>query len=215
MQQFAYTGRIESFGVGLRDFNPQKHATLVFSDDAGDLKTLHLASYNDLRCDSGLGGFYPVLAHGFDEDELDYFAERASRLWDKNARGIPYGFKYDQFDYFGPLGEFQYKVGRGLTCATFVLAFFRSVGHEVVDESSWRPDSSDTSWQETIYLSLASNYVTSMEEIVALKAGIGSPRFRPEDVIASVSRFTGEPVCSRHAKIYGDELLLEMSSNSC
>jgi hypothetical protein len=101
----------------------------------------------------------------------------------KGSTKVPYGFTYNG-RYFERSGSYiAHDLGRGLTCATFVLAVFETYSIPVLLTSEWLPvDFEDQLWQ------------TKMVAIVQKRSGkdvadatakyIGHPRFKPEHVAA-------------------------------
>jgi hypothetical protein len=96
---------------------------------------------------------------------------------------IPYGFRFDG-NYFDVTGSFiGHFTDNGLTCATFILAVFRTLSLELLDVSEWplAGDVEDNFFQ----FRMTQNLAFRGDEIrKALENQHGSPRFRPEQVAA-------------------------------
>jgi hypothetical protein len=95
---------------------------------------------------------------------------------------IPYGFAFDEscFDNDGTYRPME--IGKGLTCASFVIALFHSHGYPILKLKSWKVRPEDIVWQERI-LNPLRRYATS-EHVNAASAYVGQFRYRPEEVAA-------------------------------
>ena len=204
-------GAVSTFGVAIKEvFSNQNHTGLVFLDESdGKMKFLHLAWHYDFRCHESSPDYFTCPLLGFDEDELDLFAERASRLHESNLAGIPYGVKFDGSSAFNGDDEFINKEGAGLTCATFVLSFFKQLAIDLIDINSWKARDDDGAWQESIVTALSSRL--SPDELEVQKKLIGKGyRFRPEEVVACAHLYFGEPIQFKAAEAAGKCLISEM-----
>lgn len=208
-------GKIDTFGLAITHFRrksapAQLHVGMVFKERVkGKLNLLHLAAHYDLRCDPLKKKYKCILSEYFDADELDFFAETAARVWEKNeVNKIPYGFRYSGASDFNGDLSFKDSPGAGLTCATFILAFFSALGYEIVDIADWelRPD--DAKWQSQIYGDLRESLTP--EESSKMKTSIGEAfRYRPEEVAGSYGGYEGMSLGFKDAVVMGENLLLE------
>jgi hypothetical protein len=99
--------------------------------------------------------------------------------------GIPYSFKYTPDMVFNlSSGQFQKGTGSGLTCATFVLAIFQSLGTQIVHYLDWPPRPDDHKWQEKMAKWLEKQGALK-KEVEAARAEIPSLRYRPDEVCAA------------------------------
>ncbi len=152
-----------------------------------------------------------VPCNDFSTDELDLLAELAQRVWRQSGSKVPYNFDYDGTQAFDIDLSFMADDGRGLTCATFVLAFFHLYGLAIVDVASWKFRPEDLRWQKRIYEIFEKDL--DVEHAARMKANIGTAaRFRPEEVIGSVSRFEGVPIHFERARVIGTEFMSELHS---
>jgi hypothetical protein len=206
----SFFSSIKVFGVAFQEVQPRwHHAAIIFSDgDDGSLRVLHLGGHFDFRNDAYSVEFKTIPCPDFDEDELDLLAEQARRMWKKNGQGLPYNFDYDGSAAFDFDMSFLSEKGRGLTCATFVLAFFDRYGHKIVDASSWKFRPEDTRWQQTIHGILRSQLAPEHAARMIENIG-GAARFRPEEVVASVNRYVGEPITFTDGIQYGVDFMSE------
>jgi len=109
---------------------------------------------------------------------------RCRRIAYSNAH-IPYGFAFSE-KCFGNDGSYkQMEVGKGLTCATFIIALFHSFALPIVRLESWIARPEDAEWQKTILRILEQR--ASKEHIAAATAYIGQFRYRAEEVAAAAT----------------------------
>lgn len=206
----SFFGDVKVFGVAFREVQPGwNHAAIVFTDiGSPDLRLLHLGGNYDFSNEPLEPEYRLVPCNDFSDDELDLLAELARNLWKQSGSGIPYNFDYDGTRAFDLDLSFMADGGRGLTCATFVLAFFELFGLAIVDVDSWRFRSADLRWQKIIFGVFEKDL--SPEHAERMKANIGkAARFRPEEVIGSVNRFVGVPIHFEHARLLGSEFMSE------
>lgn len=75
----------------------------------------------------------------------------------------------------------------GLTCATFVVAFFHSLGWPIVELESWpNGREGDAEWQDAILNALLSSGASSQHIDTACEH-IGVARYRPEEVAVAAT----------------------------
>jgi hypothetical protein len=162
-----------------------------------------------LRCEPIKNSYKCIPSSYFEDDDLQIFAETASRIWDKNAgKGIPYGFFYTGASVFNGDLTFKDQEGAGLTCATFLLAFFAELGYDLIDIEGWQPREDDTQWQTFILSQLSG--ALGEEKAKTMEASIGVAfRFRPEEVTGSYSGYEGAPLDFNDAVVMGENLILE------
>lgn len=212
MAEVQLIGEVGLFGAAiLQTPTPgQRHAALVFKDRSKKhLSLLHLAWHYSLKCDPFNAPYRSVPNKNFDEEELEFFAEHASRLYDENTAGIPYGMEYTGASVFNGDLKFIDSPGAGLTCATFILGFFDSLGFDILDVASWQAREDDTKWQSNIFATLEPRLTPERKE--SQKNLIGTAyRFRPEEVVGSFGVFESSPIQFSDAVTVGAQLLEEM-----
>lgn len=216
MSEGKLIGKVDLFGAAIyQTSNPeQRHAAIVFKDRAKpNVSLLHLAWHYNLLSEPLKPGYRCVPMSSFDEEELQLFAEQASRIFEENTAGIPYGMEYTGAAVFGGDLKFLESPGAGLTCATFVLGFFATLGFEIIDVESWESRADDVVWQGNIYSMLEKNL--EKDSALAQKDLIGKAfRFRPEEVIGSVGIYQDEPLDFAESTAVGARLLAEMQKPS-
>ena len=145
----------------------------------------HLAGDLDIKLDIPSG----TESHPWWCSEVEYYHEndplRMKRrahtalidlICRSNQSSIPYCTVYNGA-YFSPEAKIQYiNHESGLTCATFVLAIFKTLQIDLVDFQTWEPRQSDDIWRDAIgpHLPLRN-----------INAESGNRRFRPEEVFVS------------------------------
>jgi len=99
---------------------------------------------------------------------------------------IPYNLKLDRDVTFDQAtGDVQFgKEYTGLSCATFVVAVFRSSGNPLVDTANWpMPTKEDIAVQrEFVALLEQSEKAEDQAQAILIRDEIGTPRARPEHV---------------------------------
>lgn len=211
MPETKLLGEIRVFGVSLYSRPGQQHAAIVFKDrEKKSLSLLHLASHYDLRLEPWKASYKCVPCQNFDDDELLYFAEHASKVYSENSGGIPYGFEYTGASAFNGDAKFIDTPGAGLTCATFILAFFEDLGYEVLDLETWGTSPEDKKWQDDIFGLLCQ--VMSPEYAAEQYHLIGNAvRYKPEEVVGAVAVYDNDAITFTDASALGVKLMAEVA----
>lgn len=176
----------ELLGVAISSIHQnQRHVGLIYSDDNNQPQLCHLAWHHKLK-DEPLPPQYLWGVSGLDQFNKPFMAAYVSLL-KQNSTPVPYGIDYADYSglYFDDQGNYiEQPIGRGLTCATFILAVFNRKGFNLLQTATWPQRQDDVNWQNQI-ISTLSNQATS-EHVEAMKQNIGAIRFRPEEVAAGV-----------------------------
>ncbi len=208
------------FAIAVGYFGDFTHSSIIYK--WGDLiKTLdfyvgkirsHL-SYGDL-------GHNDFIFVKYNKDSItDDFAIQVPSLCElvieKNSL-LNFGITYNnsKFDNQGNLimqqGDF------GLTCSTFILSIFESVGINLIDYSTWQDRKEDMDWQKNILdffieKNTADPIKYPTEIVDHIKSNIGCFRFRPEEVASSTS---GEIIPSNFefCSDFGDKLIFAINN---
>lgn len=186
--------------VNLNKDRKQFHCGLAFRMGEG-FNILHLAHHNDLECDNGCDNFQVFVIPSIPRDLQIPFIQMCRAIKDdvdEGHKNVAYGLSYDEFAIYadGKLNLAGNEIG--LTCATYVLTLFHSVGIDLVDIHNWPAREDDRSWFERvkklfgiyrikIYLGMTKDHQTKI-----LNEGFG-PRFRPEEVAVSSALYKGGP----------------------
>ncbi len=157
------------------------HVGLLYRSH-GKGKALHLG-WEDLLYDSWMWGGLRTAPQI--EPELSFVAARMCRkIWAcfVHDRKFPYGLRLEGTS-FDADGRLVLAPGtRGLSCATLVLAVFRSVGVELIDESDWPIRKNED--QE--YLAFVRPFASeSHYAALVCEVNEGVKRVRPEEATAA------------------------------
>jgi hypothetical protein len=171
----------------------QRHIGILYKDpdDAGadarvlDLRWHHVLGSSAVRV--GAGYFWAALGV---EPEVTYvlakLCARISAKYARPKRGIAYALRYAGERFDAQTGVLMSVGGRGLTCATFVMAVFASHGVELLRWTEWPERDDDRAWQQQIVESLRENGADEEHvRAVSEQATRGCARFRPEEVAAA------------------------------
>lgn len=205
-----YAGSVDLIGAALNEFNSgYRHAGLIFFDrKTKTRRLLHLADHYKFKNEVP-GATYRIFPNdNFSFGEAEFLAERAQRLWDVNGAKIAYGLDYQGEVVFDENMKFVDEDGLGLTCATFLLAFFDRCGFPIAEINSWLPRANDAIFQESIF-----NYLRphlNKEQFERAKNAVGkAPRYRPEEVVACFSHYDDKPSSFQNAQVWGCAVLRE------
>jgi hypothetical protein len=165
------------------------HTGIVYKDAKGTFRRLHLGWQRQLladqKCRPNIDCAVPVFdsVDLVDEQFIAAFCGRIARSLPN--RRIPYNLKIDNEVRFNLAGDIE--VGRsftGLSCATFVVAIFRSTGNPLIDTNGWPAASAQDE-------AIQRNFVNALEgsdnpdwkaQADAIRPEIGGPRIAPEEV---------------------------------
>lgn len=137
---------------------------------------------------------------GFSQPEMTQLAVWMETIWKVNGRNVPYGIAYSGSGYFDALtGKFiPSQTGKGLTCATFVMALFEDFLFPFVEWKSWRHRSTDEAFFECIVGQLdllVARGKAEQTHVEAQKNALGTaPRYRPAEVAVAGAAYLGEPI---------------------
>jgi hypothetical protein len=163
-----------------------EHVGVLWRDEGGALRHLHLASDRDLRCDAPRADADAAVSP-LEPERLAQVAQMCRRVWRRHENHkLRYGFRYDRsrFERSGELRLGPDEVG--LTCATLVLAVYRSVGLELLRRDEWPERLEDTARWVTLVAMLEAHGVDAAH-IRALRGQTDAPRYRPDEVAAASS----------------------------
>lgn len=111
---------------------------------------------------------------------------------DKLKNQLPYSVGYFSGREFNQDGIYTDNISGyeyGMTCATFVLTIFNSVGIELLDWRNWKYREDDKPWFNYIILNLTKGYsggYISKTHLDNVKKEENCARFRPEEIFASM-----------------------------
>jgi hypothetical protein len=179
----------------------QMHCGIVYEDfENSNFNTLHLAWHNDLRNEHEYLDWlskYSCVHPKIHELRLGLIPAMCTRIVERQkSHKIPYGLLYEGGLF--SMDEGIINLGdkaSGLTCATFVMAVFKSIQVDLIDIENWGSRLSDKKWHQKVILSLENTkekYNISDKHIDNVRNEVGCARFRPEEVAIS-SFFRNRP----------------------
>ena len=168
------------------------HVAIVYlAEDFQNFRILHFAWDRDLRdeeYDIATRQQYVCVVPNLHPAELVALAGYCRKIYRANCAGanMPYNLQYEEGVYFDPdTGTFVIaQEATGLSCATFVVHFFRTTGNPLLRASDWpKPSDEDISRQDKLAKMLlrSNDLITKMHGRIA-ETQVGCPRIRPEDV---------------------------------
>ncbi|MBK8806609.1 MAG: hypothetical protein IPO21_08175 [Bacteroidales bacterium] len=189
----------------------QLHCGIVYRFN-GKFNAIHLAWHFYLAHEEGyvknLTG-YLFLKSSIHEIRQNSIAAMCRRILKRqDEQKIPYGLLYTggNFTREGVLNLDTQE--SGLTCATFVMAVFKSCGIQLIDIENWEYRETDSVWHKSIVESLKDTkdrFGISELHIENVSNEQGCSRFRPEEVATS-SVFKEIPADSKDIIRFGEEL---------
>lgn len=174
------------------------------------MRILHLATHKDIRVDKNWGHFLiwvkPNLPSLIQEAMIPFFEVIEAKI-QEGAYHIPYGFKYENYSSFDRNGDLTLGKGsKGLSCSTYVITLFHSLGINLVDIQNWPSRKEDLPWYAKIIMLFINNGMSN-DLIESLNKEIGAPRFRPEETAVSSALMRGVPANYREIWAHGKDLL--------
>lgn len=156
-----------------------------------DLRLLHLAWHLKLTdaplCDDpnylGIRPNIPVMR----QEEVALACER---IYATNGRSVPYSFSAPNGCFDATTGDALFGPTKtGLTCATFVLAVFDSVGISLLKYDSWPAKrEGDDEWRAFVIEELGKAKANAAHLDAVLRESPGT-RYRPDDVAAAAAAY--------------------------
>lgn len=186
------------------------HAGILYRD--GDSEAiLHLGWEDHLATHRGWSWQRLWAAPNVAPERLRFIRSYCRRIWNEfeENQEFPYGITFGG-SHFDASGRLMLAAGsRGLTCATFILAVFRSVGIELVDEASW-PVRTERDRQFMARL----REFADPEHYVRLKREVddGCKRIRPDEVLGACA--CELPADFEYARREADRVLEKLGSRA-
>lgn len=172
-----------------RTGNDQWHVALLYKVDRKPAALRHQCEHNG-ALDAAPDSFFDLW---LDIAALSSLNKRliANKLSKARGDKIPYGIGYSEgADYLdGKTLKYllPHAEGRGLTCATYVLAVFETLGFQPFDRSTWQPREQDSEWQSRTVGSLSNKHPSDDDHFKAERANVGGPRYRPEQLAGAAA----------------------------
>ena len=157
----------------------QNHCGIIYRVDSGELFIIHLA-WNYRLMNDPLSPNYQWARTTLSSRDQRTLAGLCCAIWNAKPE-IPYGFDPDTIRFDPTTGNIvPAPTGKGLTCASFVLAVLKALQFDLLNETEW-PENANEAWQVHIVDSLERSSA-SPEQVCAVKRDVGSRRYRPEEV---------------------------------
>lgn len=194
----------------------QRHCGIIYKFK-GQNSVIHLAWHYNLQHELDMSKFQDYYSVKSQLDEYRQYALCAMCDVIKEDTNIPYAFYYQDtvFNEKGKLCLGKNEVG--LTCATFVLAVFKSSSIEILDLLTWPSREDDTVFHRNIlnYLNKEMERgIVSQKHFDSVKSENSCARFRPEEVaIGSGFSFERMPLCYDDLKELSIEIKNKLESN--
>lgn len=209
------TNSFLGIAVSLQKENNQFHCGLAFGMKGGQVNILHLTGHNGLHCSSHWGIFKVFVKPNIDIDRQIAFLPLCKLIINnigKPGFEVKYGLRYDEYavyDEHGILHLGEHEIG--LTCATYVLTLFHSVGLDLVDIHNWPMRESDKEWLKSIIETysdpdIKQHFSMTKEHLAMMKAEDVTSRFRPEEVAVSSALFKGKAAPTEEIWRHGEML---------
>lgn len=197
--------------IGVMGDAAQRHTGIRFEDRDGTAKLLHLAWHHQLAVWEppgrmrwvALRSVHPLRAlsvHG----QCQLVARHAA------TEQVPYGFAFPDGCFDPTTGRWLLGPdGRGLTCATFVVAVLKTAGVDLVDLESWEERQDDVAWKTSIIDTLKKDH--PKRAIALASEEPNGFRLRPEEAAGSANA-DPLPTCFADAVELGRRILDELLS---
>lgn len=209
---------LQWLGIGIALTGPEQvHVGLLYRVDGGTPFFRHLAFHRQLRNDSAVAFAGEYSLHwaecSLDVDNRAVMAAYVAAV-EQNPADIPFGFDSSGSAFDPETGAFyEPPIGKGLTCATYVLGMFEARGFHLLNTDGWPERAEDIEWQERI-IGIVENYCAGRgldcaEHIAAMRADVGAKRYRPEEVAAGMLS-SPTPVNFPTARELADQILVDL-----
>jgi hypothetical protein len=184
------------------------HVGILHGRSSGQIEFLHLAWHNRLKNEAPKDDFAWVVS-GLPRERAMQVAAQCRRVVQRNRSGeVPYALRF-RHSRFRRTGELLLGCTEsGLTCATFVLAVFGSVGIDLLELEQWHARPDDLMFQASVvaglrrtleecqkklssdrfiaeHAELADRVERLEQHIIQVQDEVGCVRYRPAEVAGS------------------------------
>jgi hypothetical protein len=194
--------------LAIRQTHPgQRHTGIAYRvDDGGTIFLLHL-EWNYRLTSEAFSAPYLWVQTSLPIREQKYVAGLCALIANRQP-GIPYGLERTGVSFDTNTGDIVVgEEGKGLTCASFILAVMQSIGLTLLEEDEW-PQRNNDAWQSWVVETLRKTKAPQAQ-IDAVERDVGSRRFTPEEVVAS-STDSSWPVGYARARELSGKLLSQL-----
>ncbi len=201
------------------DNNSTTHSGMIIKPPTGGISVFHFAWHQLLKYEQtiprGKSIYIGLKKYTRSTDigslKLSSFFESIELVYNAQQLVKPaYGLQYSTLIGFDGSGLINLNGSVGLTCSTFILAFFKRYDKELVDISTWEPRlSEDSEWKDFVIKQMEKHKVEK-EHIEKVRNENVIYRFKPEEVVSAginnpmMSDFT---FCSNKGKELIEELM--------
>lgn len=205
---------VEHLGAVISEPQPgQRHIGILFKLENGPATVCDLAWHKIVRAEPPSPSDF-WLQSSLDETNRRVVASAVAGSVAVQKPPISYSPLYNGMSF--EAGTLKYEgnaAGEGLTCATFVLAIFESLGFPLLVRDTWQQRPSDLNWQESIVVRLeewAQHHQIDIDDhLAAIRSAPKSMRYRPEEVAAGVADFDS-PLDFAAAQSIGGDIVRAM-----
>jgi hypothetical protein len=202
----AYT-QISGVAVGVFQVpdmrGPQIHVGFVYRNLANQMVYSDLAMHYRFRHGFAQGSNFFWIESKLDSRlQYDFMVWLEAQSRRNNDGKVPWSIDCAGCEWDAQLRLTSTKMGRGLTCATFITSALETFGYPLIDVATWpkRPSRQDKRWQRRIMKTL--KLFAPAEHVAAQKILIGKvARFRPDDIAAAFGEFEGIPLAHDETKV--------------
>lgn len=199
---------VERLGLVIQATDFGLHTGFLYLTDEGP-RICHLAFHHQL-VDQDATPEYRWADIDLDLDNKIILANLVALIAHEKPN-IPYGFNLEGVAFDPSTGKLiDPPVGKGLTCATFILAVFRTFSIPLLAEETWVPRESDVEWQNSIISLLERR--AAHEHIEAVQQSRAAPRFRPDEVVGCASS-DERPVKMEDAEILAKQIREDLAAS--
>lgn len=177
------------------------HSGIFYCDEDTSL-LLHLKGDEDLAVDV-IADPYQFAEPGLDSSVRKTLAGFCKVIANEKPL-IPFGIEAGNIGFGSDGSLINLETGKGLTCATFIVAVFESLMIPLIKKTEW-PFLKDIDWQQQ---SLAYHFRGFKSLLTRAKVAyqfLGSPRFRPSEVVGASSKLN-RPIGFVEAKLVGAKI---------
>jgi hypothetical protein len=202
-------------GIGIfRSAPRQHHVAFIYEAEGRGILLSHLPTHRAFRgADPWDPKYFWTTLAGLEATNKQVFAAWLTALANKPIQ-VAYGFsdagcRFDR-DEAGEVVFVNVTLGKGLTCATFLIVALESFGYRLLVRDTWPARAEDKEWQTQILEQLRQCGLMNDAELDLLSNDVGSVRFRPIEVAASAHR-ANWPVNFNDASALAEQILAQIA----
>lgn len=194
-----------------------RHIGVIYRTQRYGANTIHLLHLpgHKTRVRGRLTDEYAWLEPSIPGPQARLLAAQCVRIMERyQLRGLPYGLRYAGAQFVK--GELVLDDAIGLTCATFALAIFASVGVQLLRTDEWLLRDDDIDDKKRLIRFVREGGAIAHAESLKQVAEMSAPRFRPEEVAAAGTvDGTALPLGFRDAESRGQLIVSELLCRAC